>query len=111
MLRVLLANFMVQVLPILLIIAGIVLVAKGRSRTAGSDWRRHLGLTLLALPIGVVIYIIAGIAAASLRGEGHFYSVPFGGYSASDNTSIAISLLIWIGLIYLLLALLIRPAK
>jgi hypothetical protein len=104
MLRALLANFVVQVLPLLLLVAGIVLVIKSRKAGPGSSIRHYLGISLVSLPAGVVAYIIAGIAAASFRGDGHFYSVPFGGYSVSSNAAIAVSLLLWIGLVFVVLS-------
>ena len=106
MLRILLANFLVQILPLVLIAAGIVLILKSRR---ASTWRRYLGISLVSFPVGIVVYIIAGIAAAAIRGDGHFYSVPFGGYSVSDNLAIGASIVIWIALVFLVLTGLLRP--
>ena len=108
-LRTLLANFIVQVLPVLLILSGIFLVVKARKAGPGSSIRRYLGISLVSLPAGIIVYIIAGIAAAAMRGDGHFYSVPFGGYSASNNSAIFASLLIWIGLTFVVMAAVWRP--
>ncbi len=110
-LRILLANFIVLVLPILLIIAGILLVIKARKAGPGSSIRRYLGISLVSLPVGIVVYIIAGIAAAALRGDGHFYSVPFGGYSVSNNAADLISVLIWLALVFVVLAGKLRPRR
>jgi len=107
----LLANFIVLVLPILLIIAGILLVIKARKAGPGSSIRRYLGISLVSLPVGIVVYIIAGIAAAALRGGGHFYSVPFGGYSVSNNAADLISVLIWVALVFVVLAGKLRPRR
>ncbi len=76
-LRTLLANFIVDVLPLLLILAGILLVIKAQKSGPGSSIRRYLGISLVSLPVGIIAYIIAGIAAARIRGDGHFYGVPF----------------------------------
>jgi uncharacterized membrane protein HdeD (DUF308 family) len=111
MLRILLAYFVVLVLPILLILAGIFLVIRARKSGSGSSVRRHLGISLISLPIGVLAYVIAGIATAGIRGDGHFYSVPLGGYSVSNNAAILASLLLWIGLAFMILAAVVRPRR
>ncbi len=110
MLRALLANFVIQVLPLLMIAAAILLVLKARKGGPGSSLKHYLGISLAALPAGVIAYIIAGIAAARIRGEGHFYSVPFGGYTV-DNGPIGASIVLWILLIFALLALVLRPRE
>ncbi len=110
-LRTLLANFIVQVLPFLLILAGIFLVIKARKAGPGSTIRRYLGISLVSLPAGIIVYTIAGIAAAALRGDGHFYSVPFGGYSVSNNAADLISVLIWVALVFVVLAGILRPRE
>jgi len=110
-LRTLLANFIVQVLPFLLILAAIFLVIKARKAGPGSTIRRYLGISLVSLPAGIIVYIIAGIAAAALRGDGHFYSVPFGGYSVSNNAADLISVLIWVALVFVVLAGILRPRE
>ena len=110
-LRILLANFIVEVLPFLLIIAGILFVIKARKAGPGSSTRRYLGISLVSLPLGIIVYIIAGIVAAAMRGDGHFYSVPFGGYSVSNNAADIISVLIWVGLIFVVLAGVLRPRE
>ena len=106
MLRILLANFLVQVLPLVLIAAGIVLLVKSPREATG---RRYLGMFLVSFPAGIFVYIVAGIVAAAIRGDGHFFSVPFGGYSVSDNFAIGTSILIWMALVFLALAVLLRP--
>jgi hypothetical protein len=110
-LRTLLANFIVQVLPVLLILAGIFLVIKARRAGPGSSIRRYLGISLVSLPVGIIVYIIAGIAAAAIRGDGHFYSVPFGGYSVTNNAADLASILIWVALVFVVLAGLLRPRQ
>ncbi len=108
MLRILLANFLVQTLSILLITAGVVLVVKSRRETT---WQRYLGIFLVSIPVGILAYLIAGIATASMRGDGHFYSVPFGGYSVSDNLAIGVSIVIWVALVFLALTAVLRPKR
>ena len=102
----LLANSVVMVLPLLLFFAGVMIVEKA----PGAIWRR-LGLLLVALPSGILAYIIASIASASLRGDGHFYSVPFGGYDLSNNTAIGASVLLWIGAVFGVLAVVLRVKR
>ena len=108
-LRILLANFIVEILPLLLVIAGIVLVINARKAGPGSSIRRYLGISLLSLPLGIIVYIISGIVAAAMRGDGHFYSVPFGGYSVTNNAADLTSVLIWVALIFVVLAGVLRP--
>jgi len=110
MLRVLLANFIVQILPFLMIAAAIILVVKARKRGPASSFVHYFGISLAALPAGIVAYIAAGIVAARLRGEGHFYSVPFGGYTV-DNAPIGISVALWIAFMFALLAFALRPRR
>lgn len=110
MLRVLLANFIGQVLPLLMIAAAITLVLKARKGGPRSSLKHYSGITLAALPAGIIAYIIAGIAAAKVRGEGHFYSVPFGGYTV-DNGPIVSSVVIWIAFIFAVLAFVVRPRE
>ena len=110
-LRTLLANFIVEILPILLMVAGIFILIKTHKAGPGSSFRRYLGISLVSLPAGIIAYIIAGIAAAALRGDGHFYSVPFGGYSVSNNAAILASLLLWIGLIFIVLSAALSPRR
>ena len=107
MLRILLANFIVQVMPLLMIAAAILLVLKARKGGRGSSLKHYLGISLAAIPAGIIAYIAAGIAAASFRGEGHFYSVPFGGYTV-DNGPIGASVVFWLVLVFALLAAVLR---
>ena len=106
MFHILLANFVVMALPLLLFVAGVMLVATAPR----AIWRR-LGLLLVALPSGILAYIIASIAGASLRGDGHFYSVPFGGYDLSNNTAVGASVLLWIGAVFGVLDFVLRFKK
>jgi len=104
MLRILLANFIVQVLPLLMIVAAVVLVVRARKRGPASSFLHYFGISLAALPLGIIIYLFAGIAAARIRGEGHFYSVPFGGFSVGSNDKVLVSSvvfwwLLWIGVL------------
>src|SRR5215467_11293723 len=98
MFRVLLANFIVQILPLLMILAAIILVIKAQKGGPRSSLKRYVGISLAAIPAGVIAYIASGIAAAAIRGEGHFYSVPFGGYSI-DNWPTGMSILFWVALV------------
>jgi ABC-type dipeptide/oligopeptide/nickel transport system permease component len=107
MFRILLANFVVEVLPLLLVVAGIVLIV--RRRSGGDYWTRYFGIGLVSFPAGIVAYIFASIVAARIRGDGHFYSVPFGGYTVSNNIALGSSILIWIALVFVALAAIIRP--
>ena len=106
MFRLLLSNFVVMVLPLLMLVTGVMLVEKAPRVI----WRR-LGLLLVALPSGILAYIIASVAGASLRGDGHFYSVPFGGYDLSNNTAVGASVLLWIGAVFGVLAFVLRFKK
>jgi hypothetical protein len=110
-LRALLANFIVTVLPLLMIVAGIILVSRFRSAGGGAMAKFYTGILLLSLPLGMVVYIGSGMIAAILRGQGHFYSVPFGGYTATNDTALLISAMVWIGLVFICLAGILRPRK
>lgn len=109
-LRILLANFIVQVLPLLMIAAAILFVLKARKGGRSSSLKHYLGISLAAIPAGIITYIAAGIVAASVRGDGHFYSVPFGGYTV-DNGPIGTSVLLWIAFVFVILAFILRPAR
>lgn len=108
MLRILLANFIVQVLPLLMIAGAILLVLKARKGGPRSSLKHYLGISLAAIPTGIIAYIASGIVAARLRGEGHFYSVPFGGYTV-DNGPIGASVVLWIAFVFIVLALVLHP--
>lgn len=102
MLRILLANFLVEILPLLVIVVGIILVLRSRRGTPG---KQYVGFALISVPVGICAYIIAGIVAAALRGDGHFYSVPFGGYHIVDgNRTIVASAFTWMVLVFVALA-------
>ena len=98
--------------PFILLLAaplalGILLVA-GTGRH--SRWRvaRNLaGLILIALPVGGVGYLFSGIWIARVRGVGHFFSVPFGGYAVSDS-ALLLSLGSWAGFVFVLLRIVFR---
>ena len=108
MLRILLANFIVQVLPLLMIAAAILLVVNARKGGPRRSVKHYLGISLAAIPAGIIAYIGAGIAAARVRGEGHFYSVPFGGYTV-DNGPIGASVVLWVTLVFVILAQVLHP--
>ncbi len=107
-LRILLAYFVVLILPILLILAGIFLVIRARKSVHGSSIRRYLGISLISVPLGVLAYFIAGIAAARIRGDTHFYGVPFGDHGVSNSFSDFTSILIWVALVFVVLAAILR---
>jgi len=108
-LRTLFANFLVQVLPLLMIGAAVMLVLKARKGGPCSRLKHYLGISLAAIPAGIIVYIVAGIAAATIRGDGHFYSVPFGGYTV-DNWPMGASVVLWIALVFVTLIIVLRPA-
>ena len=91
-----------------MIAGAILLVLKARKGGHGSSLKHYLGISLAAFPAGIIAYIASGIVAARLRGEGHFNSVPFGGYGL-DNGPIGVSIVLWIGLIFVGLAVVLRP--
>ena len=107
--RTLLANFVVMGLPILLVAGGILLVLKSRNTNTCANARFWTGVFLLSVPLGLVAYIGSGMIAAALRGEGHFYSVPFGGYTASNDAALLTSAVLWIVLVFICLAAILRP--
>jgi hypothetical protein len=106
--RTLLATFLTMWLPLLLIAAGILLVVKSRSARGGNA-KFYTGALLLSVPLGLIAYIASGMIAAALRGGGHFYSVPFGGYTASNDAALATSALLWIGMVFICLFATLRP--
>ena len=108
MLRIVLANFIVQVLPLLMIAAAILLVLRARKGGPGGWVKHYLGISLAAIPAGIIAYIAAGIVAARVRGGGHFYSVPFGGYTV-DNVPIGASVVLWVTFVFAVLALVLHP--
>ena len=111
MIRTLLATFLTMWLPLLLIAAGMLLVVKSRSARGGANAKFYTGALLLSVPLGLIAYIGSGMIAAILRGEGHFYSVPFGGYTASNDAALACSAVVWIGVVFICLAVILRPRK
>jgi hypothetical protein len=111
MIRTLLATSLTLWLPLLLIAAGILLVVKSRSAREGANAKFYTGALLLSVPLGLIAYIGSGMIAAILRGEGHFYSVPFGGYTASNDAALATSAVVWMGVVFICLAVILRPRK
>jgi len=109
MIRTLLATFLTMWLPLLLIAAGILLVVKSRSARGGANAKFYTGALLLSVPLGLIAYIGSGMIAAALHGGGHFYSVPFGGYTASNDAALATSALLWIGMVFICLFATLRP--
>ena len=111
MIRTFLASFITIWLPLLLIAAGILLVVKSRTTRGGANTKFYTGALLLSVPLGLIAYIGSGMVAAAFRGEGHFYSVPFGGYTASNDAALACSAVVWMGVVFICLAVILRPRK
>ena len=98
--------------PFLLLLAaplaiGIYLIAAMPKNSRWRAARTFLGALLVALPVGGLGYFFSGIWVARARGIGHFFSVPFGGYAVTDN-AVFLSLMCWIGLVFVLLGLALR---
>jgi hypothetical protein len=107
--RTFLATFITMVLPLLLIAAGILLILKSRSARADANARFYTGVFLLSLPLGLIAYLASGMLAAILHGGGHFYCVPFGGYTASNDAALAISAVVWMVVVFICLAVILHP--
>ncbi|HSA93695.1 MAG TPA: hypothetical protein VLE48_11845 [Terriglobales bacterium] len=86
------------ILPLIFVVfvgTGAWLLLKSSGR--GGAWAAlgHVaGALVISLPLGLLTYGVLGIGIARYRREGHFYSVPFGGYAVSD-AAFASSLLAW----------------
>lgn len=102
--KILLANLIIE-LPLVLFIVGVILLIGARRKASAAKF--WIGAVLVAVPAGIVSYIASGIVAAAMRGEGHFYSVPFGGYTV-DNGPLEASCAIWIALCFALVTLVAR---
>lgn len=96
-----------EICPILVLVTGI--EALRRKYRFSVPWTRYLSLALVSFPLGLIAYLTTSWKAASIRGDGHFYSVPFGGYTVLNSVPMACSLLIWIALVFVLLALIFLP--
>ncbi len=86
------------ILPLIFVVfvgggAWLLLKSTGRMGTWAA-LGRVTGALIVSLPLGLLTYGVLGIAIARYRQEGHFYSVPFGGYAVSDS-AFATSLLAW----------------
>jgi len=69
------------------------------------SWTKHILIGLASILAGAVTYFFLGIALARIKGQGHFYSWPFGGYSVGGSDSVLMtSLAFWIILWFLALA-------
>jgi hypothetical protein len=68
MFRILLANFIVQVLPLLMIAGAILLVLKARKGGPGSSLKHYLGISLAAFPLAAIAWITGRSALASFCG-------------------------------------------
>jgi hypothetical protein len=87
--------------------AGILLIATTGRNARWRMVRNMAGFFLVALPVGGLAYLFSGIWIARARGVGHFFSVPFGGYTVTDNAVFS-SLTCWVGLVFALLFLAFR---
>jgi hypothetical protein len=70
---------------------GIVLAATVAAYMLGS---RRIAPMLGALFAGPACYFVIGVAVPRITGEGHFFSVPFGGLRIGD-IELVLSLLAW----------------
>ena len=82
--------------------AGILLIATTGRKARWRIARNLAGFFLVAAPMGGLAYLFSGIWIARERGVGHFFSVPFGGYTVTDN-ALMLSLICWVGLVFALL--------
>jgi hypothetical protein len=78
-------------LPVLL---SILLLLALATAVAPSRQARALGF-LLAVPVGMVVYLLLGIGMARCLGVGRFYSLPLGAEHIADR-DIVVSLAFWI---------------
>ena len=97
-----LAKLLLVILLCLIGPAGFILMAKSRIPTRRSAAKHYLGVVLASLAVGIAAYNLTGILVARFRGNGRFYSLPFGGYSMSNGAAIFVSLLIWIALVFVI---------
>jgi len=65
----------------------------------------------MSLPMGSASYNLTGILVARIRGRGSFYSVPFGGYSVSNDAATLMSLLTWVAVVFVVLVCVYRPPR
>ena len=98
-----------EICPVLILVTGIEVLR--RNYRFSVPWTRFLSLGLVSVPAGLVAYLIASWKAAAIRGDGHFYSVPFGAYTVLNPIPLALSLLIWTALVFVLLALVFLPRR
>jgi len=82
----------VGAIPAIIIAVILVAVAAGAAYALGS---RIIAPILGALVAGPACYFLAGVFVPRFTGEGHFFSVPFGGLAVSDGALVS-SLLAWI---------------
>jgi hypothetical protein len=108
MLRILLANFIVQVLPLLMIAAGILLVLKARKRRPGSSLKHYLGISLAAIPAGIIAYIASGIGSHAFVVKAIFTAFLLAAMAWITGPS-APAFVLWIALIFAGLAVVLRP--
>jgi hypothetical protein len=91
--------------------AGFVLMAKSRLPTPNSTAKHYLGTVLISLSLGIAAYKITGTVVARFRGTGNFYSLPFGGQAGSNDAGIFLDLLIWVALVFVISACVLRPPR
>lgn len=86
---------------------GILLIAITGRNARWRMVRNIAGFFLVAVPGGGLAYLFSGIWIARVRGAGHFFSVPFGGYTVTDSALLS-SVICWVGLVFALLVALFR---
>jgi hypothetical protein len=59
--------------------------------------QRWLAVSAPSVFFGGLSYFFVGMYTARIKGIGHFFSVPFGGYSVTDS-AITLSLICWVGI-------------
>lgn len=85
----------------ILLVLGTFIAAGCYGWTRKSRW---MVILFGCVPGALLTYYVLGIGVAMVMREGHFYSVPFGGFSVGSNdlvlgTSIVFWLLVWVGVL------------
>ncbi len=80
-----------SVVPIGVLVLAVLLALAVALYMLGS---RLIAPILGALAAGAVCYFVVGLLVPRITGEGHFFSVPFGGLHVGDN-DIVLSVLTW----------------
>ena len=85
----------------ILLFLGVFIAAGCYGWTKRSRW---MVIMFGSLPGALLTYYLAGIGTALAIRQGHFYSVPFGGFSVGSNDVVLVGslvfwLLVWIGVL------------